>query len=142
KDQTGKPGLLVNALLLILFLRDTDGGRPQDKPMAATPPYPWPAGSRLWQELGVLACTRPEGTLLMPTKKPRGQELTREHQRPNQALHQRRRRLAHVQSSVPRCRSGKDRLRRGKQGVRDLVMALCCARHNFRVRLPPWQPMV
>jgi hypothetical protein len=29
-----------------------------------------------------------------------------------------------------------------KQGVRDLVMALCCALHNFRVRLTPWQPMI
>jgi len=27
-------------------------------------------------------------------------------------------------------------------GVRDLVMELCCALHNFRVRLTPWQPMV
>jgi hypothetical protein len=24
----------------------------------------------------------------------------------------------------------------------DLVMELCCALHNFRVRLIPWQPMV
>ena len=26
--------------------------------------------------------------------------------------------------------------------IRDLVMELCCALHNFRVRLTPWQPMV
>ena len=24
----------------------------------------------------------------------------------------------------------------------DLVMELCCALHNFRVRLTPWQPMI
>ena len=36
----------------------------------------------------------------------------------------------------------KDRIRLWKQGVRDLVMELCCALHNFRVRLSPWQPMV
>ncbi len=29
-----------------------------------------------------------------------------------------------------------------KEGIRDLVMELCCALHNFRVRLTPWQPMV
>jgi len=29
-----------------------------------------------------------------------------------------------------------------KAGVRDLVMELCGALHNFRVRLTPWQPMV
>jgi hypothetical protein len=36
----------------------------------------------------------------------------------------------------------KDRLRLWKAGVRDLVMELCCALHNFRVRLSPWQPMI
>ena len=29
-----------------------------------------------------------------------------------------------------------------KDGVRALVMELCCALHNFRVHLTPWQPMV
>jgi hypothetical protein len=29
-----------------------------------------------------------------------------------------------------------------KQGIRDLVMKLCCALHNFQVRLTPWQPMI
>ena len=41
-----------------------------------------------------------------------------------------------------RCRIVKDRIRLWKAGVRDLVMELCCALHNFRVRLNPWQPMV
>jgi hypothetical protein len=35
-----------------------------------------------------------------------------------------------------------DTLRLCKQGVRDLVMEVCCALHNFRVRLIPRQPMV
>jgi hypothetical protein len=26
-----------------------------------------------------------------------------------------------------------------KHGIHDLVMELCCALHNFRVRLGPWQ---
>jgi len=78
----------------------------------------------------------------MPTKTPRGQELTEEQQWINQALHHRRRRIEHVNSRVKRCRIVKDRLRLWKQGIRDLVMELWCARHNFRVRLSPWQPMV
>jgi len=36
----------------------------------------------------------------------------------------------------------KDRIRLWKEGVRDLVMELCCALHNFRVRLNPWLPMI
>ena len=78
----------------------------------------------------------------MPTKKPRGQELTREQQLANQALDQRRWRLEHVNSRVKRCRIIKDRLRLWKKGIRDLVMELCCVLHNFRVRLTPWQPMI
>jgi hypothetical protein len=78
----------------------------------------------------------------MPPKKPRGQELTLEQQLTNQALDQRRLRIAHVNSRVKRCRIIKDRLRLWKKAIRDLVMELCCALHNFRVRLTPWQPMI
>src|SRR3989454_471046 len=133
---------LVDALLIILFLSDTYGGRTHDKPIADATPYPLPAGSRLLQDLGFLAFTLPQVAILMPTKKPRGQELPLEEQLANQALHQRRLRIEHVNSSVKRCRIVKDRSRLWKQGVRDLVMELCCALHNFRVRLTPWQPMV
>jgi hypothetical protein len=99
-------------------------------------------GSRLLQDLGFLAFTLPQVEILMPTKKPRGQELTPEQHRTNQALHHRRLRIEHVNSSVKRCRIVKDRIRLWKAGVRDLVMELCCALHNFRVRLTPWQPIV
>src|SRR5256712_12931609 len=110
--------------------------------MADATPYPLPAGSRLLQDLGFLAFTLPQVEMLMPTKKPRGEELTWEQQRANQALHHRRLRIEHVNSSVKRCRIVKDRIRLWKDGVRDLVTELCCAMHNFRVRLAPWQPMI
>ena len=93
------------------------------------------------QDLGFLAFTLPHVEILMPTKKPRGEELTREQHRANQALTQRRLRIEPVKSRVQRCRIVKDRIRLWKAGVRDLVMALCGALHNFRVRLTPWQPM-
>jgi hypothetical protein len=96
----------------------------------------------LLQDLGFLAFTLPEVAILMPTKKPRGQELTLEQHLANQVLHQRRRRIEQVNSSVKRCRMVKDRIRLWKAGVRDLVMELCCALHNFRVRLHPWLPMI
>jgi len=134
--------VLVNAPLTILFLSDTYGGRTHDKRIADATPYPLPAGSRLLQDLGFLAFTLPRVEILMPTKKPRGQELTVEQQLGNQALHHRRLRIEHVNSSVKRCRIVKDRLRSWKKGVRDLVMELCCALHNFRVRLTPWQAMI
>ena len=142
QDHTVKNVLLVNALLIILFLSDPHGGRIHDLRIAEATPSPLPAGSRLLQDLGFLACTLPQVDILMPTKKPRGQELTGEQQLANQALNQRRLRIEHVNSRVKRCRVVKDRIRLWKAGVRDLVMELCCALHNFRVRVSPWQPMI
>jgi hypothetical protein len=134
--------LRVNTPLTILFLSETFAGRVHEKRIAEATPYPLPAGSRLLQDLGFLAFTLPQVKVLMPTKKPRGQEFTWEQQVANQALNQRRLRIEHVHSSVKRCRIVKDRIRLWQQGIRDLVMELCCALHNFRVRLTPWQPMV
>jgi hypothetical protein len=134
--------LLVNAPLTILFLSETHGGRTHEKCIAEATPYPLPDGSRLLQDLGFLAFTLPQVEILMPTKKPRGKALSVEQKLANQALHQRRLRIEHVNSSVKRCRIVKDRIRLWKEGIRDLVMELCGALHNFRVRLTPWQPMV
>jgi DDE superfamily endonuclease/Helix-turn-helix of DDE superfamily endonuclease len=142
KDHTVKNVLLVNAPLTILFLSETYGGRIHDKRIAEATPYPLPAGSQLLQDLGFLAFTLPQVEICMPTKKPRDQELTLEQEWANQTLHYRRLRIEHVHSSVKRCRIVKDRIRLWKQGIRDLVMELCCALHNFRVRLSPWQPMI
>jgi DDE superfamily endonuclease len=142
KDHTLKNVLLVNALLVILFLSDTHGGRVHDLRIAEATPYPLPAGSGLLQDLGFLSFTLPYVEILMPMKKPRGEELSLEQQLANQELNQQRLRIEHVNSSIKRCRIVKDRLRLWKAGVRDLVMELCCALHNFRVRLTPWQPMI
>ncbi len=106
KDHTVKNVLLVNAPLAILFLSETHGGRVHDLRIAEATPYPLPAGSQLLQDLGFLAFTLPEVEILMPTKKPRGEELTLEQHRANQALHCRRLRIEHVNSRVKRCRIG------------------------------------
>jgi DDE superfamily endonuclease len=103
--------LLVNAPLTIVFLSNTYGGRTHDKRIADATPYPLPAGSQLLQDLGFLGFTLPEVESLMPKRKPRGQELTTEQHWSNEALHQRRLRIEHVNSSVKRCRIIKDRQR-------------------------------
>jgi hypothetical protein len=113
-----------------------------DLRIAEATPSPLPAGSGLLQDLGFLSFTLPQVEIRMPTKQPRSAELPLEQHLTNQALHQRRLRIEHVNSSVKRCRMVKDRIRLWKEGVRDLVMELCCALHNFRVRLHPWLPMI
>ena len=133
--------LLVNAPLTILFLSETAAGRIHDKRLADATPYPLPAGSQLLQDLGFLAFTLPQVEIVMPTKKPRNQELTPDQKAANHGVARRRVRIEHVNSSVKRCRILKDTLRLLKAGLRDLVMELCCALHNFRLRLSPWLPM-
>src|SRR5215813_9434346 len=127
--------LLVNALLLILFLSDTYGGRTHDKRIAEATPYPLPAGSRWLQDLGFLAFTLPQVAVIMPTKKPRGRALPRAQKAANRRLARRRVRIEPVNRSVKRCRIVHDICRLPKAGIRDLVMEVCCALHNFRVRL-------
>jgi hypothetical protein len=134
--------LLINQALRILFLSETHPGSVHDKRIADTTPYPLPTGSQLLQDSGFQAFTLGGVDILQPTKKPRGHELTRAQKARNRKLARRRVRIEHVNSSVKRCRIVKDRIRLWKEGVRDLVMELCCALHNFRVRLTPWQPMI
>jgi hypothetical protein len=134
--------LLVNAALTILFLSETYAGSTHDKRVAEATPYPLPAGSRLLQDLGFLAFTLDQVEVIMPTRKPRGRRLTRAQTVMNRRIARRRVRIEHVNSSVKRCRIVHDTSRLRKAGVHDLLMEVCCALHNFRVRLTPWQPLV
>jgi hypothetical protein len=132
----------VNALLIILFLSDTYEGSAHDKRIADTTKYPLPRGSRLMQDLGFLAFTLDGVDIIMPTKKPRGGSLTDEQKTENQQIARRRVRIEHVNSSVKRCRIAKDTIRLFKEDSRDMVAEVCCALHNFRVRITPWKSMV
>jgi DDE superfamily endonuclease len=134
--------LLINAALTILFLSATYPGSTHDQRIADATPYPLPAGSRLLQELGFLAFTLDHVEIIMPTRKPRGRNLTRTQKAANRRIARRRVRIEHVNSRVKRCRIVHETCRLRKAGVRDLVMEVCCALHNFRVRLTPWAPMV
>jgi hypothetical protein len=134
--------LLVNAALLIVFLSDTYEGSAHDKRIADATPYPLPEGSELLQDLGFLAFRLDGVTSTTPFKKPRGGTLTDEQKVFNQQLARRRVRIEHVNSSVKRCRIVKDTIRLFKEGIRDMVAEICCALHNFRVRITPWKAMV
>jgi DDE superfamily endonuclease len=133
---------LINAVLTILFLSDTYEGSVHDKRIADGTPYPLPQGSELLQDLGFLAFTLSGVSCKIPFKKPRGGTLTDEQKAFNQELARRRVRIEHVNSSVKRCRIVKDTIRVFRDGARDMVAEVCCALHNFRVRLSPWKPMV
>jgi DDE superfamily endonuclease len=135
--------LLINAALRILFLSETHPGSVHDKRIADTTPYPLPPGSHLLQDTGFQAFTLEGVDILQPTKKPRGKELTAEQKAGNREVSRRRVRIEHVNSSVKRCRMLKETIRMWKAGMRDMVMEIGCALHNFRIRVTPsWTPMV
>jgi DDE superfamily endonuclease len=96
----------------------------------------------LLQDLGFLAFTLDRVEIIRPTRKPPGRNLTRAQKAANRRIARRRVRLEHVNSRIKRCRIVHDTSRLRKAGVRDRIMEVCCALHNFRVRLMPWQSMV
>jgi hypothetical protein len=135
--------LLINQALRILCLSETSPGSVHDQRLADTTPYPLPTGSQLLQDSGFQAFTLDGVDIIQPTKKPRGHELTRTQKARNRKLSRRRVRIEHVNSSVKRCRRLKETIRMWKAGIRDMVMEIGWALHNFRVRLTPsWTPMV
>ena len=76
--------------------------------------------------------------ILQPTKKPRGGELTPEQKEENRRIASIKMRIEHVIGSIKRYRIVKEKMRLWREGVRDMVMATCCALHNFRLRYRPW----
>jgi hypothetical protein len=130
--------LLVDKELEIQYLSPTHVGKVHDKRVADATPDPLPQGSVLLQDLGFLGFTLEGVEIEMPTKKPKGRELTDEQKASNRAKAHRRVFIEHVNSSVKRLRILKDVCRLLISGVRDMIVEIGCALHNFRVRLTPW----
>ena len=101
-------------------------------------PHPLPDRSELVEDLGFLGHELPGVQHTRPIKKPKGRRLTAKQKALNRTVACRRIPIEHVISSVKRCRIVKDTIRLWKDGVRDLVMEVCGALHNFRLRLNPW----
>ena len=133
--------MLVNSLARIEFLSDTVEGRMHDKALADMTPYPLPAGSELVQDLGFLGFSLDGVRITIPHKKPKGGELTEDQKAENRVIARRRVRIEHIISSVKRCAIVTRRIRLPADDIRDVVMEICCALHNLRVRLSPWQPL-
>jgi hypothetical protein len=133
--------LFVDKQLKIQYLSETHPGKMHDKRVIDATPYPLPQGSLLLQDLGFLGFTLEGVHIEMPTRKPKGRELTDEQKAANQTKARRRVYIEHVNSSVKRCRILKDVCRLFVSGIRDMVVEIGCAFHNFRLRLAPWLPI-
>ena len=134
--------LLADATGTIPFLSDTHEGSSHDKAIADTTPYPLPPDSELLQDAGFQGFTLDGVRITQPVKKPRGKPLTDEQKASNRVIAQRRIPIEHIIASIKRCRIVKDPIRLWKDTARDMVMAVCCGLHNFRLRLCPWPSRV
>ena len=133
--------LLVDKRLAIQFLSQTHPGTMHDKRIADATPYPLPKGCFLLQDLGFLGFTLDGVLIEMPIKKPKKRALTNEQKTTNRARARRRVAIEHVNSSVKRCRILKDVCRLTRRGIRDHIIEIGCALHNFRLRFSPWLPI-
>ena len=73
-----KNNLLCSDQKRILWLSGTVDGHVHDKKIADEQPLRFPAGITLWQDTGFLGHHPENVTIRMPTKKPKGKELTPE----------------------------------------------------------------
>ena len=130
-----KNNLLCNPQKRILWLSKTFDGSVHDKKMADEQPVRFPAGITLWQDTGFQGHNPKNVTVKMPTKKPKGKELTKEQKQENKNISSFRILVEHAIGGVKRCRIVKERFRCTKFDFDDTVMLIACGLHNFRISL-------
>ena len=134
KAHTAKNNIIANSNCEVVFLTPTAEGKKHDKKIADESEYRLPAGSTLLQDTGFQGFSVPNVTVLQPTKKPRGKELTQEQKDRNRSISQVRIRIEHVVSGVKRYRIVKDKYRNWVRGFSDLarVSYLTVFRHTYK----------
>lgn len=118
-----------------MWLSKTFDGSVHDKKIANELPIHFPAGITLWQDTGFQGHNPKNVTVKMPTKKPKGKELTKEQKAENQKISSFRILIEHAIGGVKRCRIVKERFRCTKFTFDDTVMLIACGLHNFRMSL-------
>lgn len=119
----------------IVWLSRTFDGHIHDKKICDAQPLKLPSGISLWQDTGFLGHKPKNVNVIMPTKKPRGKDLSETQKQENRNISRFRIKVEHAIGSVKICRIVKDRFRCWKFGFDDLVMVLACGLHNFRISL-------
>ena len=135
KNHSVKNNLLSLPDRKIVWLSRTYYGSVHDKKICDQQPLSLPKDSKLWQDTGFVG-HHPDGVqVIMPTKKPRGKELTQSQKDRNKEISKVRIVVEHAIGGAKRCRIVKDRMRCHKFQFDDLVMELACGLHNLRIEL-------
>lgn len=120
----------------VLYLGETVAGSVHDKKaMENAGPSPGPQRKLidLGLDLGFEGLSLPGFKLVLPIKKPKGQELTDTQKSQNKAFSRIRVVVENAICGVKRCRSVADTYRNIKTGTDDLLMSIACGLHNIRV---------
>lgn len=132
KKHTVKNAIISTMLGVILYVSPAYAGRVHDKRIAEEA-YTIPSSFVLWQDTGYQGYA-PEGvTVVQPTKKPKGGELSDEQRHVNRSISSIRVRIEHFIGGVKRFRIVKDECRAYKNNFRDTIFATCAGLYNFRV---------
>jgi len=135
KTHSVKNNLLSLPDRRIIWLSKTYKGSVHDKKICDYQPLHLASGINLWQDTGFQGHNPENVNVKMPTKKPKGKELTDEQKESNRSISSVRVLVEHAIGGAKICRIVKDRFRCHKFGFDDLVMELACGLHNLRITL-------
>lgn len=116
----------------IVFASHKFDGRVSDKKMADLETIKFTKNTYLWTDLGFIGYQSDSINLVIPHKKPRGEELTEEQKAENQIISSYRIRNEHAIGGMKRCRIMKDTIRIHNSIKRDMVFSCCAGIHNLR----------
>jgi hypothetical protein len=95
---------LLSEILLNLWLSETFDGHVHDKKIADEQPPLLPSGITLWQDTGFIGHSPGNVTVKMPTKKPKGKDLSESQKLENGKMSSFRIAVEHATGGVKRCR--------------------------------------
>lgn len=135
KTHNVKNNLLCTPNKRIIWLSKTCEGRMHDKKIQDKQPLTLSKGITLWQDTGFLGHSPKDVTIKMPSKKPKGKELSDIQKKQNREISSFRILVEHAIGGVKKCRIVKERFRCRKFGFDDLVMLIACGLHNLRMSM-------
>lgn len=128
-----KNNLICCSAKRILYLSDTYAGSVHDKTILDQEAFCFPSGITLYQDSGFQGHNPLTATIMQAAKKPKGKELNIEQKQANQAISKIRVQIEHAIGKVKILRIVKDRVRCWKSNIKDFLMEICCAIHNFKL---------
>lgn len=117
----------------VLYLGYTFEGKVHDKKMIEQEELLFPDGAFVWKDLGYQGAIPGNVLCFEPHKKPKNEELTVDQKAENEIIAAIRIVVEHAIGGVKRCRIVKETIRLYDYHLRDTVLAVCTALHNFRV---------